>query len=90
MSGRNIRYDPECDKAAELLGGYQAIDGALDVYWDALIREPKGFPIVECAWGSVRYIHTRAMGDVPELMWYFVIESNGDVIVTYVERYPQD
>ena len=30
MSNRNIRYDPECDTAAELLGGYEAIDESLD------------------------------------------------------------
>jgi hypothetical protein len=87
MTTRAVRYDTECDKAAESLGGYEAIDDTLYVYLEALHREPKGFPIAECAWGSVRYIRTRSMGSIPELIWYFVIEASGDVLITNVEKY---
>jgi hypothetical protein len=27
------------------------------------------------------------MGDIPELLWYFVIEANDDVLITFVERF---
>jgi len=87
MSNRNIRYDPECDTAAELLGGYEAIDESLDAYLDALDREPRGFTVVECAWGRVRVIQTKPIGRVPALLWYFVLEANGDVLITNVEKF---
>jgi hypothetical protein len=43
MPGRNIRYEPSCDLAAEALGGYEAIDEALFVYLEALDRNPSAF-----------------------------------------------
>jgi hypothetical protein len=87
MAGRAIRFDPECDKAAELLGGYATIDDALDVYLEPLYRKPDGFDTIQCAWGSVRYIKTEPIGAAPALIWYFLLERNGDVLMTYVERY---
>jgi hypothetical protein len=87
MPDRKIRWDEDCDRAAEMLGGYEVIDESLDAYFDALCRDPSGFPRVECAWGSVRYIRTKQMGDIPELTWYFILEGDGDVTMTYVERY---
>jgi hypothetical protein len=85
---RKIRWDAECDKAAEALGGYEVIDESLDTYFDALCHDPTGFPKVECAWGSIRYIRTKPVGDAPALTWYFVIEPNGDVTIAHVETYP--
>ena len=38
MATRAIRYDPECDSAAEALGGYEAIDETLDVYWEPYLE----------------------------------------------------
>ena len=90
MSSRNIRFDPECDKAADKLGGYEAIDDSLNAYLDALDREPAGFAKTETDRGSVRYIRTKPIGSIPELIWYFVLETNGDVTITYVEKYHSD
>jgi hypothetical protein len=87
MTGRNIRYDEECDSAAEALGGYKAIDESLYAYLDALERNPAEFPKIDTDWGSVRYIRTKPFGGTPGLLWYFVLEANGDVTITYVEKY---
>jgi hypothetical protein len=46
MAGRNIRFDPACEAAADNLGGYRALDECLDAYWDALDRNPRGFPVI--------------------------------------------
>jgi hypothetical protein len=90
MAGRAIRFDQECDKAAEALGGYEAIDDSLNAYLDALDREPAGFPKIETEWGSVRYIRTKPIGDIPELLWYFILDASGDVTLTHVEKYDPD
>ncbi len=87
MSSRNIRFDPECDRAAEALGGYEAIDDSLNAHLDALDRAPEGFPIVEAFFGSVRYVRTIPIKDIPELLWFFIIEENGDVTLTHVEKF---
>jgi hypothetical protein len=87
MSGRNIRFDPECDAAARLLGGYEAIDESLFIYLEALDRNPEAFPKVNTDWGSVRYIRIKAFGNTPELLWHFILEANGDVLITHVEQY---
>jgi hypothetical protein len=90
MGIRNVRWERTCDLAVESLGGYEAIDEALFIYLDALERDPTKFPRVNTDWGSVRYIRTKPYGDTPELVWYFVIESNGDVAIAHVERYEPD
>ena len=87
MSNRRILFDPDCDKAAETLGGYERLDASLSAYYSALIIEPKGFPRIESEWGSVRYIRTKPVATCPALVWWFIIEGNGDVVIVYVEEY---
>lgn len=87
MAGRAIIFDKSCDEAAELLGGYEAIDESLFIYLEALHRKPEEFPKVEAFWGSVRFIRTKPFEGTDELIWYFVIEANGDVVLTHVEKY---
>lgn len=84
MAGAII-YDPECDKAAEFLGGYRVIDPSLDTILEPLTRDPRGFEIVECAWGSVRVARTKPRGSCPALIWYFVIDEKDDVVLVNVE-----
>jgi hypothetical protein len=87
MAGRSIRFDNDCELAAEKLGGYEAIDDSLYAYYGALQLEPHGFGKVDTAFGSTRYVHTKPIGDIPELIWYFLIESNGDILIVHVEKY---
>jgi len=87
MFGREIIYDPDLSVAVERFGGFQALDAILNPIMDALMREPAGFPIVEAAWGTVRYIRTKPAGLIPELIWYFCLEQNGNVVIHHVEEY---
>lgn len=54
---------------------------------EALSRKPHEFQIVDTIWGSVRYAITKKTKGIPELVWYFVIEGNGDVEITHVEEF---
>ncbi len=87
MASRSVRFDPACNAAAEALGGYEAIDESLYIHLEALHREPEGFDKIETPWGAVRYIRTRPTGTTPELVWHFVIEANGDVLLVHVEEH---
>ncbi len=87
MPTRNVRYDPSCEAAADTLGGYEAIDEGLLIHLEALQRNPEGFPKIEVYGGSVRVIVTKPFGKTPSLVWLFVIEANGDVLLTHVEEH---
>jgi hypothetical protein len=86
MRQRKIVFSHECDRCAERLGGYEAIDRTLDGYWDALMRDPYQFSMIESDWFSARHIVTKPIGDVPPLVWLFVI-NDGDVTIYHVEEY---
>jgi len=87
MNGRSIRWDRACDLAAESLGGYEAIDESIFVYLEALHGDPFACPKVDTDWGSIRYIRTKPYGETPSLIWYFLLEVNGDVTIIHVEKY---
>lgn len=83
---RGIIYDPEFDKAVELLGGYLLVDEALEPILDGLYRNPYGFRLIENDWIRIRYAVTKATGALPSLVVLFSIEANGDVILRHVEE----
>ena len=87
MSQRKVIFDHDCDEAAEALGGHQSIDQILFGFLDALQQDPTVFPKIETDWGSARYIRTKRISGVPELIWLFLIEANGDVTIVHVEIY---
>ncbi len=85
---RKIIFADECHLSAAKLGGYEAIDDALTSgIYDALDRYPWGFPSVESDWYSARYIVTKPFRQTCALLWVFVIDSSGDVIIKHVEEY---
>jgi hypothetical protein len=86
---RKITFSKNCDHAAKELGGYIRIDESLNFAWDSLIRNPYAFDHVETDWFRARYIPTKPFGDVPALVWAFVIESNGDILLDHVEECEQ-
>ena len=83
MIERKIIY--EIDQAADAIGGYQRIDDSLDTILEPLTRNPRGFPTVECAWGSVRYARTKAVHECPPLLWYFLMDQQENVVIVHVE-----
>jgi len=55
---------------------------------DALARDPTGFPMVEAShFSRARFIVTKPFGAVPALVWLFVIEQDGDIVIEYVEEF---
>jgi hypothetical protein len=74
--------------AVAALGGYRAIDRALDLIREGLYLNPYGFPKFENDWVSFRYARTRGIDFIPPLVFIFSIDNNGDVILEYVEEDP--
>ena len=84
---RRVFYSENCELAALTLGGFKRIDASLDAAWDSLIKNPYGFPRVESDWYFARFIVTKPYLGVPALLWTFVIEQDGDVIIEDVEEF---
>ena len=86
-TGRQIFFSANCDEAALNVGGYERIDLSLIAIFDALDRNPYGFPRVESDWFSARYIVTKPFLDTPPLVWLFYIEPTGDVVLDHAEEF---
>lgn len=84
---RGIWFSIACNEAAAALGGYEKIDASLDAFWDALEREPHGFPSIKTQLFSAKFILTKPARDVPALVWLFTIAVNGDVTLEHVELF---
>jgi hypothetical protein len=69
------------------LGGYRAIDLALEPIIESLMRDPYGFEKVENDWVSVRYARTkRIQGFIPALIVAFTIDRDSNVVLEWVEN----
>lgn len=76
-------YFAQC---VERLGGYRAIDLALETIIDALMRDPYGFPYIENDWVRIRFAKTRMIeGYIPALVVAFTIDRNNNVVLEWVE-----
>lgn len=77
------QYFAEC---VERLGGYRAIDLALETIIDGLQVNPFGFPVFENDWCRIRYARTTMIeGYIPPLIVAFVITEENDVVLEWVE-----
>lgn len=73
-------------KCVQELGGYRAIDLALETIIEALMQNPYGFPLVENDWCRIRYARTNMIeGYIPPLVLAFSITDENDVILEWVE-----
>ena len=84
---RKLLYEASFDFAVEALGGYRAVDVALEPILDGLIRNPYGFNVIENDWTKMRYVITKATLDIPALLVMFKIEEGGDVALVHAEKY---
>jgi hypothetical protein len=83
---RLIIEGPYFAKCVEELGGYRAVDRALEAVIDGLVNNPYGFPLVENDWCHIRYARTKTIeGYIPTLLVAFVIDENGNVILEWIE-----
>jgi hypothetical protein len=73
-------------KCVEQLGGYRAIDLAMETIIDALLLNPYGFPFIENDWVRIRYARTKMIeGYIPALVVAFVIDEDANVVLEWVE-----
>jgi hypothetical protein len=76
-------YFAEC---VERLGGYRAIDLALETIVEALAQNPYGFQLIENDWCKIRYARTNMIeGYIPPLIVAFTITDDHDVILQWAE-----
>ncbi len=85
---RRILFSAECESAAARIGGFQRIDESLAAgIYDALERNPYGFPLLESDWFTARMIATKPFRSMPALVWLFVIDENKDIVITHVQEF---
>ncbi len=83
---RNIIEGEYFASCIERLGGYRAIDLALETIIESLVRNPYGFPYVENDWVRIRYARTTMIeGYIPALVVAFTIDDNNNVVLEWVE-----
>jgi hypothetical protein len=83
---RNIIEGPNFSECVARLGGYRAVDRALETIIEALMRNPFGFPSIQNDWVRIRYARTTMIeGYIPPLIVAFVIDENNDVILEWAE-----
>ena len=76
-------YFAECVRA---LGGYRAVDLALETVIEALAQNPYGFHLIENDWCKIRYARTNMIeGYIPPLIVAFTITDDNDVVLQWVE-----
>lgn len=84
---RAIREGPDFRKCVEQLGGYRAIDEAMEPIIDGLMRNPYGFHSFENDWCRLRYARTKPIDDrIPPLIVIFTIDSDNSVTLEWVEE----
>ena len=84
---REIREGPDFPGCVEGLGGYRAIDEALDSVIEALMRNPYGCPSFESDFCRVRYIKTKPIGHrIPPLIIIFTIDERNNVTLEWIEE----
>jgi hypothetical protein len=74
------------EKCVENLGGYRAVDLALETIVEALMQNPYGFPLLENDWCKIRYARTKMIeGYIPPLVVAFRITDENDVVLEWAE-----
>ena len=86
---RSIIEEESFAEAVAELGGYRAVDLALDSIKPGLMKNPHGYTLHENQFTSFRYAVTRkvmwARKQIPPLVVIFTIAENGDVHLQHVE-----
>jgi hypothetical protein len=83
---REIIYSHEFTKGVEALGGYRAVDRALESIMDGLEKNPYGFHIYESDSLSFRFAISKPIDDMPSLVVIFTITKNKDVTLEWIEE----
>jgi hypothetical protein len=83
---RQIIEGEDFARSVEALGGYRAVDRALETIIDALMNNPYGFELIENDWCRIRYARTKMIeGYIPALIVAFTIDDQNDVILQWAD-----
>ena len=83
---RNIIEGEQFALSVERLGGYRAIDRALETIIEALVRNPYGFPLIENDWVRIRYARTTMIERyIAPLLVAFTIDDQGNVVLQWAD-----
>lgn len=83
---REIIEGADFAASVEQLGGYRAVDLAVETVIDALVRNPYAFPLIENDWVRIRYARTTMIeGFIPPLILAFEIDGDGNVMLQWAE-----
>jgi hypothetical protein len=83
---RNIIEGEHFALSVERLGGYRAIDLALETIIEALVRNPYGFPLIENDWVRIRYARTTMIERyIPPLVVAFTLDDEGNVVLQWAD-----
>jgi len=83
---REIIASEYFDQCVAELGGYRAIDLAMEPLVEGLMRNPYGFHRFEHDIDSLsfRYARTKRIGSVPPLYFVFRIDQDKNVVLEFV------
>ena len=85
---RQLIYTAEFDAAVDALGGYRAVDRAMEAIIDGLYRNPYAFHKFENDFMSFRYALTKPIDEMPSLVVVFNINQDKDVLLEHIEENP--
>lgn len=88
MRSREIRYSKDFEDCVASLGGWRAVDEALEPIMDGLEKNPYGFKMIENDFVKVRYAHTLHCGTVPALVVAFTIDEERNVTLEWCDENP--
>lgn len=86
MRSRSIRYSADFENCVADLGGWRAVDEALEPIIDGLRLNPYGFKKIEDDLVSVRYALTERCGVVPALIVAFTIDEDRNVTLEWCDE----
>ena len=81
---RDIIASAYFDECVAELGGYRAIDLAMEPLIEGLARNPYGFERFEHDMISFRYARTKRIGSVLPLYFVFRIDDEKNVVLEFV------
>lgn len=83
---RSIIASQAFEAAVAALGGYRAIDEALEPIIDGLMRNPYGFEKFENDFTSFRYARTKSTGWVAPMVVIYRIDEERNVVLEHIEE----
>ena len=86
MGYRKIVATSGFGECVDRLGGWRAVDEALERIIDSLSKDPYGFPSFENDFTRFRYARVDSNGYLPSLLVVFFIDEEKNVVLDWCEE----